>query len=55
MSSLPTDNHEPYDGDDLLTIIDDDIDLQDGILDPEFLEFYHRFIGDIPHQGFWII
>jgi len=47
-------NHEPYDGDDLLTIIDD-IDAQDGILDPELLNFYHRFIADTPHQGFWII
>ena len=53
MSSVP-DNHESYNGDDLLTIIDD-IDVQDGTLDPELLEFYHRFIGDTPHQGFWII
>lgn len=53
MSSV-FDNHEPYDGDDLLTIIDD-IDAQDGTLDLELLEFYYRFIGNTPHQGLWII
>jgi hypothetical protein len=53
MTFVP-DNHEPYNGDDLLAIIDH-IDAEYDTLDPKLLEFYHHFIGNTPHQGFWII
>jgi len=41
--------------DDSLTDIVDMIDITDASLDSELLEWYFRVIGDIPHQGLFIV